>query len=179
MMERPKVLRVRLGYNPNSSTCSSLFVTFFSAVVFFWVVLSFTSTLFTSFIFADILFRKASKEKKIFPKIVFVALISLVFVGILFVFHNIPPLLPYPLSLINFSFIFIGLLTLSVILFVFTSLRIPAIIGGFSLIVGNLLVPFFCMEELYRLASLLGFYVVGFLIGYFISKRRRKDESSV
>jgi hypothetical protein len=168
-MKKLRIFKVKLGYNPNSSAHSSLFAVFFSTVF------SLIITLFTSFIFADILFRKVSKERKIFPRIVFVALIPLVFVVIFFVFEHeiIPPLLP-------------GLLTLSIILFVFTPLRIPALVSGFFLIIGNFLIfslalvfPWLYLSHLSYLASLLGLYGAGFLVGYLILKRRRKDEGSV
>jgi hypothetical protein len=168
MMERPKVLRVRIGYNPNSSAHSA----YFSAILFAtW--LSLPITLFTSFIFADILFRKVSKERKVFPRIVFV-LIPLAFVTIFLVFHNILP----PLLFISFPSVSTGLLTLSLILFIFTSLRIPAIMSGFFLIVGNFLTFYFGISDLWYLVNLPVSYITGFFIGHLIAKRR-KDESSV
>jgi lysylphosphatidylglycerol synthetase-like protein (DUF2156 family) len=159
MMERPKVFKVRIGYNPNSSSYG----------IFFFVMLSIYSffTLFASLIFADILFRRVRGERRSTTKIIFVLIPVVSLLG----------LYCFLLSRI-FAFTFALLFLISIALFIFTRYRTSGLISGLFVIIGNTIV----LLGMARIDPwLLGFICIfGLIAGYPIDRKRmgKKDEGT-
>jgi hypothetical protein len=171
MMEGPRLLKVKFGYNPNSSSHGAFFF-----IPLFISILSLPITLFSSLIFADILFRRTFGERKnLTKKVVFVFIPVVFLLGLyglcIWMMGDISsyrPELPFILPL---------LLLISITLYIFTSYRTSGLISGLFVVIGTIM----AFLEIGEIAKILEFlYIFGLIAGYLIDRKRmwKKDEGT-
>jgi hypothetical protein len=171
--ERPRVFKVRFGYNPNSSSHGAYFLI---ALLGGFIPL----ILFVSLIYADMMLRKIHRKTKIIKKIVFV----LIPLASFFLFYSYLGLQEEGALL--FMITFPALLLISIILYLFTRYRTCGLASGFFTIIGTIALWLCSIGEMPALikeriiTTLILPYIFGLIAGYPIDRKRmgKKDEGT-